>query len=119
MRALLLRGAILAGALLAVGASACSSDLASCGLLAVAVAPDSMNLAVGDSAFMSAEIISGCPDKVGPHFDFASLTPAIASVRTVDDTSAWVKGVSAGQTAAVATSRDRSTIKNGVIVTVH
>ena len=114
-----LRGALLAGVLLALGASACSSDLASCGLLAVAVAPDSMSLAVGDSAMMAAQIISGCPDKVGNHFDFSSIIPSVATVRAVNDTAAWVKGVSAGQTAAVATARDRTTIKNGVFVTVH
>ncbi len=120
MRTLLLRGTLLAGILLVLGATACSSPLASCGLLAVQVFPqDSMSLAVGDSAFMSGEVISGCPDKVGPRLDFSSVDPTIATVRAVNDTSAWVKGVKVGTTIAIATSRDRTTIKNGVLVNVH
>ena len=116
----LLRGALLACGLLALGAGACSNPLANCGLLLVQVFPqDSLALAVGDSAFMSGQVISGCPDKVGPKLDFATLNPAIASIRAVSDTSAWVKGLSAGQTAAVATSRDRNTVKAGVLVNVH
>ncbi len=117
---LLQRGALLAVVLLAVGATACSNPLGSCGLLAVQVSPpDSMSLAVGDSAFMAAQMISGCPDKVGPHFDFSSLTPSVATVRAVNDTAAWVKGVSPGVTAAVATARDHTTVKGGVQVFVH
>lgn len=120
MRILLLRDTLLAGLLLALGASACSNPLANCGLLAVQVAPqDSMSLAVGDSAIMAAQIITGCPEKVGAHFDFSSVNTAVATVRAVNDTAAWVKGVGPGTTAAVATSRDRSTIKGGVLVYVH
>ena len=120
MRTLLLRGAFLTGVILALGATACSNPLASCGLLAVQVAPqDSLSLAVGDSAMMAARIITGCPDKVGAHFDFSSVNTAIATVRAVNDTAAWVKGVGPGTTAAIATSRDRNTIKGGVLVYVH
>ncbi len=117
---LLLRATLLAGGLLALGATACSSPFGNCGLLAVGVTPvDSMSLAVGDSAMMAAQIVTGCPDKVGPHFDFSSLTPSVATVRAVNDTAAWVKGVSPGVTAAVATARDHTTVKGGVQVFVH
>ncbi len=120
MRTLLRRGTLLAGVLLALGATACSSPLANCGLLAVNVFPqDSLGIAVGDSAMMYGQVISGCPDKVGPKLAFSTVDPTVASARAVNDTSAWIKGLKAGTTAAVATSVDHSTIKGGVPVFVH
>ncbi len=116
----LLRAALLAGGLLALGATACSNPLASCGLIAVAVAPqDSVSLAVGDSTMMSGQVVTGCPDRIGPKLDFSSANTAVATVRAVSDTSAWIKGVGAGSTAAIATAHDRNNIKGGVLVFVH
>jgi len=119
MRIRLLRGAALAAAFIALGATACSSPLASCGLLAVATLPlDTVSVAVGDSTSMLAQVITGCPDKVGPAIDFSSTNAAIATVREAADSLAWITGVSQGQATIIAAAHDRSNIRSGIQVTV-
>ncbi len=115
----LLRAAALAVALLALGASACSSPLGSCGLIAVVITPsDTVRVAVGDSTLATATTISSCPQQISPAVTFASGSTAIATVRALGDTSAVVKGVSAGITFVLAQSKDRSNVRSGVPVKV-
>jgi len=115
----LLRGAALAVALLALAASACSSPLSSCGVIAVLTAPqDSIILAVGDSTLMYAQTISSCPQTIGPAVTFASSSTAVAVVIARSDTVALVRGVAAGRATITATARDRSNIRTGIIAHV-
>lgn len=116
----ILRGAALAAVMLALGATACSSPLASCGLLAVATAPpDSVSLTVAASDTMFAHVISGCPDKVGPSIDYSSTDTTIAVVRELADTSAVITGVKTGQATIIASAHDRSNIRAGILVRVR
>lgn len=120
MRTRPLRAAALAVALLAFGASACSSPLGSCGVVAVVTAPlDSLIIAVGDSAIMAAQTISSCPATIGPAVTFSSNSTAVATVRPVADTLAWVRGIAAGRSIIIAQSRDRGTIRSGIVAHVN
>ncbi len=106
-------------ALLALGASACSSPLGSCGLIAVVLNPqDTVRVSVGDSTVAFASTLSSCPTQIGPAVTFQTGSTAIATVRPVNDTTAYVKGVAAGQTVLIAQSRDRTNIRSGVPVQV-
>ncbi len=116
----LLRGAALAALLLAFGATACSSPLGSCGVVAVVTAPlDSLVIAAGDSAVMAAQTISSCPATIGPAVTFSSNSTAVATVRAVDDTTAWVRGIAPGRSIIIAQSRDRASIRSGIIARVN
>ncbi len=126
MRTRLLRSAGLALGLLALGATACSSPLSSCGLLAVAVQPqDSLTVTVGATDTLLASVISGCPASVGPAIDFSISDTSVASVAVGssatapgDTALALVTGKKAGQTTVVATAHDRTNIRTGVRVVV-
>ncbi len=120
MRTRLLRGAALAAVILALSATACSSPLASCGLLAVETQPaDSIGVAVAASDTMFAHVLSGCPDKVGPSIDYSSTDTTIAIVREITDTAAVITGIRAGQATIIAAAHDRSNIRNGILVRVR
>ncbi len=120
MHTRLLRAAALAVALLAVGATACSSPLGGCGVVAVVTTPvDSLVITAGDSAAMSAQTISSCPATIGPAVTFASNSTAVATVRATSDTTAMVTGIRPGRSIIVAQSRDRTNIRSGIIAHVN
>ncbi len=115
----LLRVAAMAAALLALGASACSNPLGSCGLIAVIVTPqDTVRATVGGLDTVTAKTISSCPSQISPAVTFTAGSTAIATVQATGDTIALVTGVKAGQTVLIAQSKDRTNIRTGVPIKV-
>ncbi len=115
----ILRAAGLALALLALGATACSSPLGSCGLIIVQFTPgDTVRVPVGTDAPVSAVTASSCPDQISRAVTFSTLDSTIATVRVIDSISAVVHGVKVDTTGLIAQSKDRTNIRSGIPIVV-
>ncbi len=99
--------------------ASCNSDkLAGCSFAAVTTdAPSFIYLAMQDSVILRAITVADC-EQVGRAVKFTVGHPALATVRTVSDTTAWFIGKAQGETMIYLTPRDYPQNRDSISLTV-